>query len=633
MVVCMYLSKIKIWNFRKFGSYQKDGTTLPGLSLKLSRGLNLLVGENDSGKTSIIDSIKFVLGTQSNDWIKLDEDDFHCDSKGIKSDWLKIECIFKGFTENEAASFHEWLNFDKNKNHILRLTLNGKRKSGSTLKTGIYYDIKAGFDDDGTVMNAEAKEKLKVTYLRPLRDAVSELAPKRGSRLSQILSAYEIFKVDTKHPLETIMDDANKDISKYFKDGEGKVVLETINQKYLEKFSLSHNKLSSKFEISENELRKILEKLELRVFRNEERENNTYLGLGSNNLLFIAAELLLLKKENYHGLKLALIEEIEAHLHPQSQLNLINFLESNSEDLGFQTIITTHSPTLASKISLKKLILCKNDKAFRMGPKYTNLSEGDYKYLRRFLDDTKSNLFFANGVIIVEGPSENLLLPALAEFIDLPLYKYGISIVNVNSTALLRYSRIFQRQDETSMDICVACITDRDVPPKIAKDKGLIKETRKTEMDYSKEELKQFVKDKELKYEGGDVKTFVSKRWTLEFDIAMSSLRNILFEAVKISMFTDNLEKEVIEEKIVEIKNNCDIQIKEWITIGKTNEEIAIEIFTPIANNNVSKPVVAQVFSILLMKSNNDPELKKKVVIDEYLKYLINAIKYVTRAS
>ena len=69
----MFLSELKIWNFRKYVS--GDGST-PGLHLKFNKGLNLLVGENDSGKTAIVDAIKFVLQTQSYDYQRLEEEDF-----------------------------------------------------------------------------------------------------------------------------------------------------------------------------------------------------------------------------------------------------------------------------------------------------------------------------------------------------------------------------------------------------------------------------------------------------------------------------------------------------------------------------------------------------------------------------
>ena len=114
-------------------------------------------------------------------------------------------------------------------------------------------------------------------------------------------------------------------------------------------------------------------------------------GLGSLNLLCIAAELLLFYEEN-PGLKLTLIEELEAHLHPQYQLRLLDYIRSQ-EKLG-QFILTTHSISVASNIPLEHLIVLKGDRAFPMGPKYTCCKSEDYRFLHRFLDATKANLFF-----------------------------------------------------------------------------------------------------------------------------------------------------------------------------------------------------------------------------------------------
>ena len=69
--------------------------------------------------------------------------------------------------------------------------------------------------------------------------------------------------------------------------------------------------------------------------------------------------------------------------------------------------------------------------------------------LERFLDSTKANLFFAKGVIFVEGDAENILMPVIAKIIGMPLEKYGVSIVNVGSLAFLRYANIFKRKMES----------------------------------------------------------------------------------------------------------------------------------------------------------------------------------------
>ena len=350
----MFLSKIQIDNFRKIQS----------LDLELNKGLNLLVGENDSGKSAIIDAIKFVLGTHCNDWLRLEKDDFHsADGKSYATE-VKIICIFNDLSTEEAAMFLEWLSIE-NSEYYLKLTFKAKRKENGNSISEISYNIKAGEDEESGVMSGEARNKLRVTYLKPLRDAEYELAPRKGSRLSQILANYDIFQTEhgKKHSLVDIMNIANTSVNDYFENLEGKEILDTINDTYLKDFSLTNNSLKSKLDISPNELGRILEKLELKGISNNEVGN---LGLGSNNLLFIAAEMLLLKGSNYTGLKLSLIEEIEAHLHPQSQINLIDFLSKQSVNISVQSIVTTHSNSLASKVDLNNIIICKNGKAFSL---------------------------------------------------------------------------------------------------------------------------------------------------------------------------------------------------------------------------------------------------------------------------
>ena len=74
----MYLSELKLWNFRK---YSKNGGTIdladPHLLVPFKKGINILIGENDSGKTAIIDAIKLVLRTHAIEWIRVEDKDFH----------------------------------------------------------------------------------------------------------------------------------------------------------------------------------------------------------------------------------------------------------------------------------------------------------------------------------------------------------------------------------------------------------------------------------------------------------------------------------------------------------------------------------------------------------------------------
>ena len=97
----MYLKEVRLYNWRKF-KVTEEG--VPGLVVHFKKGLNILIGENDSGKTAIIDAIRMVLGTNSKttDWVT--DEDF---SEGREN--LEIECIFNDLSEKEEAYFLEWL--------------------------------------------------------------------------------------------------------------------------------------------------------------------------------------------------------------------------------------------------------------------------------------------------------------------------------------------------------------------------------------------------------------------------------------------------------------------------------------------------------------------------------------------
>ena len=202
----MYLAELRLTNFRKFG---KGVNGEPGLVLNLNKGLNVLIGENDSGKTCIIDAIRFVLLTQSREYLRIDKDDFH---NGAKE--LRIECIFRGFSINQAKDFLEWLGIDQNKQFYLRVFLNARLDE----KGKVYVDdVRAGTDEEGQVLYSRARDLLRTIYLKPLRDAEHELVARRNSRLSQILSAHPEFDNGDEHHLVDIFQKANEKLKDYFK--------------------------------------------------------------------------------------------------------------------------------------------------------------------------------------------------------------------------------------------------------------------------------------------------------------------------------------------------------------------------------------------------------------------------------
>lgn len=527
----MYLSNIKLWNFRKYGN-DTFNIEEPNLDLNFTEGLNVLIGENDSGKTAIIDAIKIVLKTHSYEYIKIEADDFY-----NNSDRLRIELKFKGLLDEEAKNFTEWLTWEgqgEESTPILKVFYDVKRKDYKILPS----EVKAGADTEGYSLTAEAREYLKATYLRPLRDAENELISKRNSRLSQILLGDDIFKEkDMPHPLVEEFKNINSSIEDYFKEGAQGADIKKKIDSYIKGFYGEEKE--SLFEASKNDIKSILEKLSLSL------NGQKNVGLGTLNRLFMAAELLHLNKKNWEGLRLGLIEELEAHLHPQAQMQVIETLQKQDE---VQLIITTHSPNLASKIKLKNLIICNGNNAFPMGKDYTELKEDSYVFLEKFLDVTKSNLFFAKGVILVEGWAEEILIPSLAKAIGIDLTAKGVSVVNIGNVGFDHYSKIFLRKNAPFMDIPVAVVTDCDV-----------KEYKKEGSEYQKrqnidEERQKKVKEKELKsFE--NVKYFVAPYWTLEYSLFLSQSLSAKFQEIVKSIHSgtnwdSDFEKELAKKLI-----------------------------------------------------------------------------------
>lgn len=587
----MYLSNIKLWNFRKFGAAGEIDLAKPHLDLNLTKGLNVIIGENDSGKTAIIDAIKLVLRTHSYDYIRVDDKDFYQEANRFR-----IELKFEDLKPEEAKNFTEWLGWTgkgEEAKPFLKLNYDVKRQADKIIPT----DVKAGVDEEGYLLSAETKEYFKATYLKPLRDAENELVAKRNSRLSQILLGDEAFKGKEKdNDLVKIFSGLKEVLENYFKgvdnEGqpkatEGKQIKDKIDN-YIKKFYSKNNE--SEFESTSTDIKSILEKLTLTL----KGEPNP--GLGTLNRLFMAAELLHLTKSNWTGLRLGLVEELEAHLHPQAQMQVI---EAFQEQKDIQLILTTHSPNLASKLKLENLIICNNANAFPMGATYTKLGKDNYKFLEKFLDTTKANLFFAKGVILVEGWAEEIILPSIAKTIGINLTEKGVSIVNIGHTGFDHYAKIYLRQAEPNMKIPVAVITDSD-----------IREYEKSGDDFLKRDantVSQETQNKLATINGkseNNVQFFPAPNWTLEYSLFKSTSLTTVFQNAAKAFHTHTDWNTDFEKALATKLINK--------TLKKTN--IAYHIA-----NAIDEDLSKEVCTIQNVDDAND-----------MVNYLVKAIKYAT---
>lgn len=163
---------------------------------------------------------------------------------------------------------------------------------------------------------------------------------------------------------------------------------------------------------------------------------------------------------------------------------------------------------------------------------------------------------------MVEGDAENILIPVLADILGYPLEKYGISIVNVGSTAFLRYSRIMVRKDGGDIGIPVSVVTDCDVKPVYNTNPA----SHDKEFNEKATESLQAQEEKNIKYTTGSVHGFTSPRWTLEYCIAMSCLSDDFRKAVHYGKKILNAQEYIslTDAKIDEANRAAEAEAQEW---------------------------------------------------------------------
>lgn len=497
----MYISKLVIDGFRGFNHSE----------VEFQNGLNVIIGHNNGGKSTIMKALRLVLEHGSSKklstwdfcqnvdmdvlkenapsvtisvYIKEQEGEGVSDdvalftSYAVQTTPLLESCLTYAFflPQTEVDNYKKDVEKIEDKYSLFK-TIEDKYIRKYT------HIIWGGPKSLQNQAQGDDLKKIDFEFVDALRNVEDDIYGGKATLLRDVLRYfldYDVREDDNKDEKvaerhQNFIDDANdviENVTERIKRGKDNI-LDYANRTGA---LFANSELSLDGDISESDLLMVLNLLVGN--RGDQKLPVSLNGLGYNNLIYIS--LLLAKMQsnakvdfmgssNVKAFSVLGIEEPEAHLHPQMQYQFLEFLRNNIKD-GYvkQVFVTSHSPSLVANVKLDELCCLHKNEAgeVKIYPPRKILDGDDSakKFIQRYLDATRADMLFAGGIIFVEGMAEQVLLPVFAKLLSRydEWLKKHIIVININGRYFDNFTKLYDSRNSEALGIKVACVTDRD---------------------------------------------------------------------------------------------------------------------------------------------------------------------------
>lgn len=419
-----YLKRMKIHGFKKFENFE----------ITFNQDTNILVGDNESGKSTILEAIDIVLSQKYKNY-----------DKYIMKELLNKK-IVNDFQNNPKIENLPTISID------LEFQLNPEPKCG------LYYGMNHGFEKNGLYYGIRFKCEIP-------EDIKSELIP--VIILGKV--PYEYYQMSWSTFQGGAYNILHRPVNFLLIDNDTIDSTSSFNYYNKSLFSINHenslqSKIKSEFrtkinevfnelpinDVNEhqkfgiNEKKIILENILTILDDNIPIENK---GKGKENIIKTKIAL----DKNFGKVDVIAIEEPESHL---SYTNLKLMIDEIKNQTGKQLVITTHESMIANSLNLKKILWIKEDHAESL----KSIPEDDSKFFLKSSNNNMLQYIISKKVILVEGQTEYMLIPIIFEkTYNTTLEKEGISLIDCNGVSYKRYLSIAK-----GMNKRIAVITDND---------------------------------------------------------------------------------------------------------------------------------------------------------------------------